>query len=796
MKKYILILLFICGVSFGQTAQETLKRNGWITDKIQTDSTLALDSIAIHRNELDSLHSNKVDYTDSLTLFATPKQSKELIADSLNALRPRIKAVEDSIGTHRIELNGLETTNDNQTDSLGIHRGELNSHESRLDAIVADTAKYLEKSDSTLYATQTDLSTKVNVADSNSTLAGGYITRKYISDNFGNLTNKLQVEVEDSTGYASGNYMTWKRYLDNLTDANIPNDLTINTTKNLLLSSGNYLFWGGGFEYILGNESTHSLILGTNNISALSINSTQDVTLTGALTGTSLSMSGEGRFGGIADQGAYALQTTNFYASGGGTFGGNVGIGTTSPSEKLDVTGNIKASGALTLGASGGTSGSLTFIASDNDQGTVRINTSRQLVMANFSTVYFQGSGAVQAIFENSTQGAFTVRKTGLSGWSFATGASGEFGFYDNDAAAWRQYFKSGNVGFGTINPTYKVDINGTFHVSGVSTFDNSATFGGAVSIISNTSPTLHLTKNAGIDNRFLRLTDNSGSGYSIDQILSSSGLWSLYDVNGASGTLLSVDITSRLVTVPGTLNIGSSGGISGSLTWIASDNDQANVSINTSDQLVFSGATGGYSFDNRLSIASDGPGLGVGINIPNILIAKDAGFQSIGFRRTDDSGASTQGGWFIGSGYSTVDDFAIFQNIDISTAPSARLYFSNTGNATFSGSATFGGSYGNTAQQTSTLAAAATTLALTKNVLTVTGDGGGNTLATLTGGVVGTYTLIFVDALVTITDTDAHTANTIDLVGTATNLTSADDLVLQVVFDGTSFYEVSRSAN
>jgi hypothetical protein len=103
----------------------------------------------------------------------------------------------------------------------------------------------------------------------------------------------------------------------------------------------------------------------------------------------------------------------------------------------------------------------------------------------------------------------------------------------------------------------------------------------------------------------------------------------------------------------------------------------------------------------------------------------------------------------------------------------------------------------GNVAQQTITLGAGAVTFAVTSNVITVTGNGGANTLATLTGGIVGIYTFIFVDALVTITDTDAHTANTVDLAGTATNFTSADDKVLQLGFDGTSWYQVApASAN
>ena len=89
------------------------------------------------------------------------------------------------------------------------------------------------------------------------------------------------------------------------------------------------------------------------------------------------------------------------------------------------------------------------------------------------------------------------------------------------------------------------------------------------------------------------------------------------------------------------------------------------------------------------------------------------------------------------------------------------------------------------------------TTFAITGNVMTITGDGEGNTVATITGANSGTLlTLIFVDALVTVTDTDDGGANTIDLAGTATNLTSADDTVLQLVHDGTLWRESGRSVN
>jgi hypothetical protein len=95
------------------------------------------------------------------------------------------------------------------------------------------------------------------------------------------------------------------------------------------------------------------------------------------------------------------------------------------------------------------------------------------------------------------------------------------------------------------------------------------------------------------------------------------------------------------------------------------------------------------------------------------------------------------------------------------------------------------------------TLGVGATTFAVTGEAMIIDGDAGGNTIATITGGATGqTLILLFVDSSVTITDTDAHTANTVDLAGTATNFVSADDKTLVLFFDGTSWYELARSTN
>ena len=92
------------------------------------------------------------------------------------------------------------------------------------------------------------------------------------------------------------------------------------------------------------------------------------------------------------------------------------------------------------------------------------------------------------------------------------------------------------------------------------------------------------------------------------------------------------------------------------------------------------------------------------------------------------------------------------------------------------------------------TLGVAATTFATTGNVMQVTGDGGGNTIATITGALSGQYLImIFVDGNVTITDDNSHASNSVDL---SAAFTGADDTTIHLIYDGTSWYEISRSTN
>lgn len=100
-------------------------------------------------------------------------------------------------------------------------------------------------------------------------------------------------------------------------------------------------------------------------------------------------------------------------------------------------------------------------------------------------------------------------------------------------------------------------------------------------------------------------------------------------------------------------------------------------------------------------------------------------------------------------------------------------------------------------AVQTSTLAASASTLAITRNVLVLTGDAGGNSISTFTGAIAGSeLTIIFIDNHVTIVDDDAGTTNSVNLAGTATNFVSTQADVIKLLFSGTKWFEVSRSVN
>ncbi len=95
------------------------------------------------------------------------------------------------------------------------------------------------------------------------------------------------------------------------------------------------------------------------------------------------------------------------------------------------------------------------------------------------------------------------------------------------------------------------------------------------------------------------------------------------------------------------------------------------------------------------------------------------------------------------------------------------------------------------------TLGAAATTFAAAHKVVLLTGDGGTNSVTTITGGDDGCeLTIIFQDGNVTLVDDDTPGTDTINLAGAASDFTGTQYDSIKLVHDGTSWTEVSRSVN
>ena len=89
---------------------------------------------------------------------------------------------------------------------------------------------------------------------------------------------------------------------------------------------------------------------------------------------------------------------------------------------------------------------------------------------------------------------------------------------------------------------------------------------------------------------------------------------------------------------------------------------------------------------------------------------------------------------------------------------------------------------------------ASATNMAIDSSVVTLTGT---TTIATITGGVAGQELTIIFTTAIAVTDDDTTTAtDAINLVGTATNFTSAAGDVLQLIYTGAHWREISRSVN
>jgi len=132
------------------------------------------------------------------------------------------------------------------------------------------------------------------------------------------------------------------------------------------------------------------------------------------------------------------------------TIGGNVGIGTTAPTQKLDVNGNVRLSSAGTAGITAltgtrwGYSASYPVVMVGPSSGTGNVSIGYD-PSANTNNA-FAGDGR-EVLFRNGVQ--------------FATPNAANTAFYLNNLV-----LKDGNVGIGTTAPTEKLEVNGNIKLS------------------------------------------------------------------------------------------------------------------------------------------------------------------------------------------------------------------------------------------------------------------------------------------------------------------------------------------
>lgn len=392
-------------------------------------------------------------------------------------------------------------------------------------------------------------------------------------------------------------------------------------------SVGNSLVYDNGTNVGIGTTSPVAI----SNYTTLDVRGTNGSLLYMGLAGATagLRLIGEGTDGyidNLTTGGSLLFRTNNATERMRITSGGNVGIGTSSPSAKLDIQGNTSTTGT-----------------------TIYKDGSTSIMLSGRDADFYGGSNSDGGIF------VYGNNKLHLS----------------TNSARRLTVDGSGNVGIGTTSPDiYSVGYSNRFLTSSASTGYSILTLAGAASNggeLDFGNPTIRHAAIASLDGSVLGFYTNgtnSGSGVTERMRITSSG-------NVGIGT---TDASALISGTERVLKISSSGVASLYLESTSAARTWANYA-NTSGSLVWYDVTAGAA---RMSITSGG-NVGIGTSSPGALLTVNGtplatSGAIISIRDTSATGTGNYfGGIFFNSSPGT--DFAIGK---VSESGTSSLGFRN----------------------------------------------------------------------------------------------------------------------